>query len=838
MSPVPPHRSVVTWLTAASVAGAIVLVTGIALLQRHHADRNLQREVARRVTLTLRAAQDALRIVDADRRNEALQEVSATLLSDPTIRAIRATIHGKHLILGNWPDAPPYANLLPLQAPTVAEPIALDGIVIVHAPFHLDGNMQLLECAVDVQGERQAAHHRALQQAITHAIMVALLAWFGLYALRRWWAQPMNELSELIAAPCGPESFRRLAQRRQADEFTQFATKLADMFAHCDTLSQELRQTRRTAESLYQFAPVAMLTLNHRGEIVDANRRAAEVLRVDSEAALVGKVASDWVRLEDRPLLRQSLERLEVSSATRCELRLATPHRQIDAVAEFIALRDEDGHLDRVRLSLLDITASRELQRELENKRSLLELVVDHISDAIVLVDVHGRVAAHNQRLATLLHRPYHDLVGEPYSAAEFWEPLGIVHRHAFLHRLKQMEKDPSRQTQERIVTRGGVYLFQSIPVHNVARRPLGRLWVVQEITSQEQSQRLAEQQAKLLVALRQLTQRLSQIGELDELLTVASDELYEIFGVDTVGIAVRYANARRARQVIHRGAGPYLLEPHAALTEQLACRLMPRFLAQDEVTFWPELPRHESWSAAWQRAGLSCVAGIAMRGRNETQGVLWIAQRGGERVESYHLHLLETLAPVLAARIEMAQVVEQQTVLGMVDTTTELASRKHLLTLAGELCRRRRSYALVLLRWEALAALRKQRGDKAVDTLLQRTATLMRTSVRSGTLVAHLEPGTFALLCPGAQREDGVALADRLQHELLADTNPAIAQVIDCVHLTTAVAHCPSDADTALQLLRHVERNLPARHSDAVSPPPHNNAFESNGYTRNNGAR
>src|SRR5690606_16793248 len=104
-----------------------------------------------------------------------------------------------------------------------------------------------------------------------------------------------------IAAPCGPESFRRLAQRRQADEFTQFATKLADMFAHCDTLSQELRQTRRTAESLYQFAPVAMLTLNHRGEIVDANRRAAEVLRVDSEAALVGKVASDWVRLEDRP---------------------------------------------------------------------------------------------------------------------------------------------------------------------------------------------------------------------------------------------------------------------------------------------------------------------------------------------------------------------------------------------------------------------------------------------------------------------------------------------------------------------------------------------------------
>jgi len=51
------------------------------------------------------------------------------------------------------------------------------------------------------------------------------------------------------------------------------------------------------------------------------------------------------------------------------------------------------------------------------------------------------------------------------------------------------------------------------------------------------------------------------------------------------------------------------------------------------------------------EEAGLTCLAAGPLRGPHETVGIVWIARRGGERLERHQIHLLETLIPTIAIR-------------------------------------------------------------------------------------------------------------------------------------------------------------------------------------------
>ena len=378
-----------------------------------------------------------------------------------------------------------------------------------------------------------------------------------------------------------------------------------------------------------------MLSLDSNGRITEANHRCVELFRVLNDKRLIGLDVLDFICPEDRGMFRQALERLDLDNIAGCEIGMVVENASIDVHVECAAVRDEDGAILSVRLSMFDVGPVNALQRELADQGGLLNLIFNHMSDAILLVDADGRIAAHNQQLSILLQRRPESLSGSRYDLDRFWNRLGVLDRDHFFYSLRQIEADWQRPAQQRVDTRVGTFLFQGIPVNDESARPVGRLWVVQEITSQEQSKRLIDQQAMQLCAIKRVGTALSGVKSIEQLLTQAAQLLFDQFNVEAVGLALREGTANaRAMQVLHRGLTDYLIAPNRALIEGVHRHLMPRIIGHEDVTFWTELPASLPWSKAFGRAGITCVAAAPLQCSADAQGIIWIGRRGGESLE------------------------------------------------------------------------------------------------------------------------------------------------------------------------------------------------------------
>lgn len=123
---------------------------------------------------------------------------------------------------------------------------------------------------------------------------------------------------------------------------------------------------------LYDFAPMGYLTLSHDGRITAANLAAATMLGVNRAALLRGRFAP-YVDLLDRPVLAACLASA-ASAAPRahCELRLTTPAALV-RVVHMECVPGADG--TSIRVSLLDITARRAAEEQLQLRDRAMQVV-------------------------------------------------------------------------------------------------------------------------------------------------------------------------------------------------------------------------------------------------------------------------------------------------------------------------------------------------------------------------------------------------------------------------------------------------------------------------------
>ncbi|MEE9211815.1 MAG: diguanylate cyclase [Phycisphaeraceae bacterium] len=797
-----------TRLVACLVLGGVCISAGLSLQELRGSEAQLQTQITRDVTQTVRQLQQVL-ADDLDHHTPPqLAERLEVFIADEWIAGMRVAWSDWALIeLGRWPsqDADIDAAVwsLPEQGMSGGDEINLRRSTLVKAPFLYRGSVVTLELLVDGPAARRQTRSHIMRHLAGQWLILAVMTLAGLLMLRWWFTGPLSKVAKLVHCTSSPQPFYQLA-RQMSGEFAQLAEAVGGMLARIDATSQALRRRERAFENLYQFAPAAMVSLNRSGHIIEANRRAAQLLGVDHESALIDRAVLDVVRPEDRSLLWQTIDRLDLVAAPRCELRIETGEKTIDVLVECAGVRDEDGVLQSVRLSLLDVSESKRLQRELADKSALLNLVIDHMSDAILLVDAEGRVAAHNQQLATLLHRRSDSLIGQVYDPQTFWDDLGVLDQELFLTRLRQIDADDSRSARERFETRVGTFLFQGIPVHDAMSNRVGRLWVVQETTPQERSQRLLLQQTSQLQSLKHLGQQLCGIGTVDDLLTTACEQLYELMGVEAVGMAIRWPGAgRRNRQLLHRGHGPYLLAPNRALIDTVERQLMPRILSSQAAAFWPDLPSREQWATTFAQAGLTCLAAAALRAGTDSHGILWIAQRGGERLERHHIYLLETLCPVIAARIEVAQLNKRMRQLHLTDPVTCLPNRQQFEQMVQRLVLRPGyPWAAILVNLDHFRHLNQTLDHEQADSLLQTMGSVLTTVCRKDCLIARLDGATFGVLCPGMPGDAAAVLAQRLctviaeQHVVMPDGQK------QRLTASVGVACCPGDGTTLQAVL------------------------------------
>lgn len=810
-------RSVVVRLIAGLVIGGLLLSVGLWFLERRSAEALLRMEVTQRTVITARNVQNILHGSIEASESLSPREALNLFASEPHIRAARLTLPGQAAVeIGSWEEHGEnvVAWMLAERGMARGGEVAIDQITHLSAPFNIAAGPAMLEMLIDGPALRGQLNTRLHSQLGAQWLILAVVTLLGLLFQRRWVMNPLARVMGLIRSHAGPEQFYRMA-KEYGDEFSQLGEAIGGMLTRLECTADQLGKRERAFQNLYRHAPAAMMSMDRLGKILEANPRAAELLAVASENDLIGRHVLDFIRTQDRTLLRQTIDRLDLEHVARCELGVTTASATIDAMVECSGVRDEDGILQSVHLSFVDISESKVLQRQIADKGRLLNLVIDHMSDAIVLVDASGRVVAHNRQLASLLHCPPGGRVGQVYDPGHFWDELGVIKHDHFIARLQQIDAERERPAQERFEARTGTFLFQGIPVLDTSGQIVGRLWVVQEVTPQEQIQRLLNQQTRQLQVLKKLTQTLGGMSALRQVVEVACHEVYEAFGVDAVGIALRYADeTQRSLQIIHRGPGAMLLDTHRALVESIQSQLMPQVLETQDVALWPELPRSLPWAKSFGQAGLTAIAASPLRGCADAQGILWIARRGGERMERTHIYLLEAIAPIIAARIEVAQLREEMQAIEHADPATNLPTLGHWQRQADRLAHRPGyPWAALIINLDRFRQLNELIEHDAADSLLARIATRLQDSNRKNCVVARLTGASFGVLSPGTTPEQAAALGERLRKLIEQETLTLPDGKAWKLSASIGVASCPGDAVTAQDILALAEsRTLAAK--------------------------
>jgi len=189
-------------------------------------------------------------------------------------------------------------------------------------------------------------------------------------------------IRDLHGTPCrtskSVEKITKKASSKAREELKpeQTADVLLELRAHqleIEAQNEELRRSQRELEAsreryfhLFEQAPIGYLTLNHRGVILDANRKAAHLFGL-LPRKLVGKLFLDYTYPSDHQVLRKHRRRLlETGTLQSFELRLINSNgSSYWAALQITSSTDSNGRLI-CRITITDITARIQAERALQ----------------------------------------------------------------------------------------------------------------------------------------------------------------------------------------------------------------------------------------------------------------------------------------------------------------------------------------------------------------------------------------------------------------------------------------------------------------------------------------
>jgi len=184
---------------------------------------------------------------------------------------------------------------------------------------------------------------------------------------------------------------------------------------------QALQDERNLLRLLMDNLPDFVFVKDLQSRFVLANRSMLERIGVDSLEEIVGKTDFDFFSAEDTMQvfeIEQEIMRTNIPSLDQTE-RLGERDRLIWALSSKIPLRDNSGEtiglvgITRDVTSLIDAeTKLRTAKEQIEEKHQLLETLVNHIPDPILVKDRAGRFIITNTAYMSAYAPEHENLIG------------------------------------------------------------------------------------------------------------------------------------------------------------------------------------------------------------------------------------------------------------------------------------------------------------------------------------------------------------------------------------------------------------------------------------------
>jgi diguanylate cyclase (GGDEF)-like protein len=198
-------------------------------------------------------------------------------------------------------------------------------------------------------------------------------------------------------------------------------------------------------------------------------------------------------------------------------------------------------------------------------------------------------------------------------------------------------------------------------------------------------------------------------------------------------------------------------------------------------------------------------VVCVPLRTVERVIGMLYVGQRGPDRITERQVRLLETIASRIVFPIERLLVQEKLEREASLDPLTGLLNQRRLeQSLAAEVARSERyrhPLSIIMLDLDQLARYNHRHGHTRGNQLLIAAALFVKGNVRAVDTVARYGGDEFCIICPETNREEAFVLAERLCRQFMAA--PFLGPA-DCPEVTVSggVASYPDDAQTAPDLL------------------------------------